>query len=51
LEPLELDIFGNIQNWPENFFGDEMEDITEQAKAALKKQMALIASQGADQSE
>ena len=23
LESLQIDIFGNIQNWPENFFGDE----------------------------
>jgi len=37
LEPLQIDIFGNIKIWPENFFGDEMEDITEQAKAAMKK--------------
>lgn len=39
LEPLQIDIFGNIQNWPENFFGDEMGDITEHAKAAMKKRM------------
>lgn len=39
LEPLQIDIFGNIQNWPENFFGDEMGDITEQAKAAMMKRM------------
>ena len=39
LEPLEIDIFGNIQNWPENFFGDDMGDITEHAKAATKKRM------------
>ena len=39
LEPLKIDAFGNIQNWPPNFFGDEMADITEQAKAALKKRM------------
>lgn len=39
LEPLQIDSFGNIQNWPENFFGDEMGDITEQAKAAMKKRM------------
>jgi len=37
LEPLQINAFGNIQNWPENFFGDEMGDITEQAKAAMKK--------------
>ncbi len=40
LEPLELDIFGNILNWPKNFFGDEMEDITEQAKAAMKRRIS-----------
>lgn len=39
LDPLEIDLFGNIQNWPEDFFGDEMGDITEQAKAAMKKRM------------
>lgn len=39
LEPLKIDEFGNIHNWPENFFGDEMGDITEQAKAAMKKRM------------
>jgi predicted ATPase len=40
LEPLKIDSFGNIENWPENFFGDEMGDITEQAKAAMKKRMS-----------
>ncbi|WP_319521125.1 DUF3696 domain-containing protein [uncultured Desulfosarcina sp.] len=39
LEPLQIDLFGNIQNWPDNFFGDEMVDITEQAKAAMKKRI------------
>lgn len=39
LEPLQIDMFGSIQNWPENFFGDEMGDITGQAKAAIKKRM------------
>ena len=39
LEPLEIDLFGNIRNWPEHFFGDEMGDITEQAKWALKRRM------------
>lgn len=41
LEPLQIDIFGNIRNWPENFFGDEMGDITKQAKAAMKKRMQM----------
>ncbi|MGE4192451.1 MAG: DUF3696 domain-containing protein [Pseudodesulfovibrio sp.] len=42
LDPLQIDLFGNIQNWPENFFGDEMGDITGQAKAAMKKRMQQI---------
>ena len=37
LESLNIDLFGNIRNWPEHFFGDEMGDITEQAKWALKR--------------
>ncbi len=37
LEPLVIDTLGNIRNWPENFFGDEMGDITKQARAAMKK--------------
>lgn len=40
LDPLELDKYGNIRNWPDNFFGDEMTDITKQAQAAMKKQIA-----------
>ena len=40
LEHLQIDKFGNVLNWPENFFGDEMGDITEQAKAAMKKRMS-----------
>lgn len=39
LDPLQIDMFGNIRNWPENFFGDEMGDIAGQAQAALKKRM------------
>ncbi len=37
LEPLQIDGCGNIQNWPENFFGDEMGDIIKQATAAMNK--------------
>jgi len=39
LEPLQIDLFGNILNWPEKFFGDEMDDITAQAKAAMEKRI------------
>ena len=37
LDALQLDECGNILNWPEHFFGDEMGDIAGQAKAALKR--------------
>lgn len=36
LEPLDIDDYGNIKNWPQDFFGDEMGDIIEQSKAAIK---------------
>lgn len=39
LELLDIDSFGNIRNWPEHFFGDEMGDITEQAKWTLKRRL------------
>lgn len=41
LESLQIDEFGNILNWPENFFGDEMGDITGQAKAAMEKRILM----------
>lgn len=37
LEALQIDIFGNIRNWPDNFFGNEMGDVTAHAKAAMQK--------------
>lgn len=51
LEPLEIDNFGSIRNWPENFFGDEMGDITGQAKAAMKKRMEDANSDNQEESE
>lgn len=36
LEELKIDMFGIIENWPENFFGDEMMDILEQSKSAMR---------------
>jgi predicted ATPase len=36
LEPLRLNIFGEIENWPENFFGDEMADISARTLAAME---------------
>lgn len=37
IEELQVDLYGNISNWPENFFGDEMEDIASRVEAAIKK--------------
>ena len=34
LEPLQVDMFGEITNWPEDFFGDEMGDIAARTRAA-----------------
>lgn len=50
LEPLKLNLFGEIENWPENFFGNEMEDIAGRTRAALerrKREAGNLAS-GAD---
>jgi predicted ATPase len=39
LEELDIDTFGNIRNWPQNFFGDEMGDLVAMAEAAMRRQM------------
>lgn len=41
LEPLRVNMFGDIENWPENFFGDEMADLTARTVAAAKQRRAL----------
>lgn len=40
LEKLQLDQYGNIRNWPDAFFGDEMGDITAQAEAAINRKIS-----------
>ena len=40
LEPLQLDLYGNIENWPANFFGDEMEDVAARTRAAMQRKIA-----------
>lgn len=47
LEPLLLNEYGDIENWPDDFFGDDMEDITQRALAAARKRRDQKA-QGAD---
>ncbi|MDO4904953.1 MAG: DUF3696 domain-containing protein [Lautropia sp.] len=37
LDPLRLNAYGEIENWPENFFGDEMADIAGRSLAALQR--------------
>ena len=41
LTALDVDEFGNIKNWPKNFFGDEMGDIAAQARAVLEKRKSM----------
>lgn len=43
LEPLKLDMFGNILNWPDKFFGDSMGDLFEMSKAAARRQQESLA--------
>ncbi|MHB1046356.1 MAG: AAA family ATPase [Thermoanaerobaculia bacterium] len=38
IERLKVDDFGNILNWPKDFFGDEMGDLTAMADAAMRRQ-------------
>jgi hypothetical protein len=36
---LEIDEFGDIKNYPDNFFGDEMAEMAATHKAALKRKI------------
>jgi predicted ATPase len=48
LEPLKLNLFGDIENWPPNFFGDEMADIAARTLAAMNRKKAQAAGQPAE---
>lgn len=37
--PLDVDMFGNITNWPDHFFGDEAGDLVAMTEAAMRRQM------------
>ncbi len=39
IRELETDLFGNIINWPEHFFGDEMGDLAAMSEATMRRQM------------
>ncbi|NOK35336.1 DUF3696 domain-containing protein [Corallococcus exercitus] len=38
IEKLKLDEYGNITNWPKDFFGDDMGDLVAMTEAAMKRQ-------------
>lgn len=38
---LDLDEFGEIKNWPANFFGDELGEISAMRKAILRKKISI----------
>lgn len=44
LEALSLNMFGEIENWPEHFFGNEMADIAGRTLAAMKRKRVLAQS-------
>lgn len=37
IEELEVDRYGNILNWPDGFFGDEMEDLVKRTEAQARR--------------
>ena len=37
IEPLSIDGYGEIENWPDDFFGDEMAEMSARIRAAMKK--------------
>ena len=40
LDSLEIDLFGNISNWPQDFFGDQFGEIAAMSEAALMRRQA-----------
>lgn len=42
LTPLEVDDLGNISNWPQDFFGDELGEIAAMTKAQMNRKSAAI---------
>jgi predicted ATPase len=37
IQPLEMDPYGNILNWPDNFFGDDLDDLTALALKTIER--------------
>jgi predicted ATPase len=38
IDKLQIDIFGNISNWPEGFFGDELGELAAMTEATIRRQ-------------
>ena len=43
LSPLALDLFGNITNWPQGFFGDAMGDMVAMSEAEMRRRQEPVA--------
>lgn len=41
IDHLKMDEFGNIENWPPNFFGDEMGDLFAMTEAQMERQKRM----------
>jgi predicted ATPase len=41
IDRLEIDSYGDIRNWPPDFFGDEVEDVAVQAEVGMQRRLAL----------
>ncbi len=39
LDPLELDLYGNIRNWPKDFFGNEFEEMAQTTMATMRREI------------
>jgi predicted ATPase len=43
IKPLEVDLYGNITNWPVGFFGDQMTDVAMMQKAGIRRRKEAAA--------
>jgi len=43
IDELEVDSYGDILNWPPDFFGDELEDVAVQAEVGMQRRLKLKA--------
>jgi len=41
LEPLRVNLLGDIENWPDDFFGDEMGELSARMSAAARRQAQI----------